>query len=355
MKTVSAVSARSQALCHDALVWDAHSCMPLKVGIDLCALARHHAAGIDYVSLNVGMDMNPLSDVIRVLAYFRAWLLERPDKYSIVSSVDDIVAARASGRLAVGFDLEGIVPLMSDLAMLRLYRDLGVRQVHFIYNRNNMAGGGCHDADIGLTAFGQMLVAEVNRLGIIMDCSHTGYRTSLDIMETSLRPVVFSHSNPRALREHPRNIRTEQILACAATGGVVGINGIDLLLGEPTPETMAAHVDHVAQLVGPAHVGIGLDFLFMPEVDDLPDTVDRAFWWPPEAGYGSSFGSFKLFAPEQLPALADHLLAMGYSEEDVAGVLGGNFMRVARATWDVHQEPPDVHVRPARLEPGRAA
>ena len=82
--------------------------------------------------------------------------------------------------------------LEGDLDMLRLYRDLGVRQMHLAYNRDNAVGGGCHGADIGLTPWGRAVVAEINRLGILMDCSHTGYRTSMDVMALSSKPVVFS-------------------------------------------------------------------------------------------------------------------------------------------------------------------
>lgn len=323
----------SQSIYQEALVWDAHSCMPLVPGIDLSTLARHHSAGIDYVSLNVGMDMNPLPDVIRVLAHFRSWLLKHSEDYVLVSSAAEIHYAKANGKLGVSFDLEGAMPLVGDLAMVELFHTLGVRQIHFVYNRNNFIGGGCHDADTGLTTFGESLVAEVNRVGLLMDCSHAGYRTSLDIMAASSKPVVFSHSNLWDLQKHDRNIRLEQVKACAATDGVVGISGIGLLLGDTRVETMAAHVDHAVQLVGATHVGIGLDFVFMPEVNDLPAGLNRDYWWPAEAGYGKDFGSLTFVAPDQLPTLTDRLLAMNYTETDIWAILGGNFLRVAEATW----------------------
>ncbi|MCG8563376.1 MAG: dipeptidase [Hyphomicrobiales bacterium] len=323
----------AQALCRDALVWDAHSCMPLLPGVDLSGLARYRDSGINYVCLNVGMDMNPVTDVIRVLAHFRSWLRDRPEDYVLAGSVADIRAAEAGGRLAVAFDLEGALPLAGDLAMVQLYHDLGVRQMHFAYNRNNHVGGGCHDSDIPLSAFGRALVEEINRVGLLMDCSHTGRRTSLDIMEASSKPVVFSHSNSKSLRDHARNIDSEQIEACAATGGVIGINGIGLLLGDASTEAMVAHIDHVAQIVGASHVGIGLDFVFMPDVEDLPPGTDRTYWWPSDAGYGTAYSSLTFVEPEWLPALIDRLLAMGYSDADIRAVLGGNFMRVAEESW----------------------
>ena len=146
------VSARARDLHDAALVWDSHSCLPLKAGVDISDLERHRAAGIDYVSVNVGMDFNPLPQVIRVLATFRGWLAARPERYAIAGTVEDVRRAKAQGKLAVTFDLEGSDMIEGDIDMLRLYRDLGVRQMHLAYNRDNPIAGGCHGADIGLSA-----------------------------------------------------------------------------------------------------------------------------------------------------------------------------------------------------------
>ena len=122
-----------------------------------------------------------------------------------------------------------------------------------VYNRRNLAGSGCHDPeDEGLTDLGRAILAEMDRVGMVKCCSHTGYRTAREILDSTDRPVIFSHSNPRALRDHPRNIPDDLIRACAATGGVVGINGVGLFLGTgpPTAEVIVRNIDYVAQLVG---------------------------------------------------------------------------------------------------------
>jgi membrane dipeptidase len=333
---------RATALLNDTLVWDAHACLPLRFNQDMGALERHRGAGVNYVSVNVGMDINPVSQVIRVIAGFRAWLTEHTDHFLFARTVEDIRRAKVEGKLAVGFDLEGSVMLDDDVAMLALYRDLGVRQIHLAYNRDNSIAGGCHGADIGLTPLGRQVVAEINRLGLIMDCSHSGYRTSMEIMERSTRPVVYSHSNVRALRDHPRNLRDEQIDACARTDGVIGLSGIGNFIGEGdvTTESLVRHLDYVVQRVGPRHVGLGLDYVFgaggpgleyvfEQSTEEYPSDFNREDWWP-AAYYGDGF---HMVPPERFPEIVEALLVRGYSDGDVGRILGGNFLRVAQVTW----------------------
>jgi membrane dipeptidase len=171
----------------------------------------------------------------------------------------------------------------------------------------------------------------MERVGMTVCCSHTGHRTTMDVMRHATRPVIFSHSNPLALWKHKRNIRDEAIRACAATGGVIGINGIGTFLGENDNRsaTFARHVDHVVQQVGIDHVGIGLDYVFdMQELDDYIAAHPEIF--PPEQGYAKGL---RLVAPEQLPEIAAELFRLGYRTGDVRKVLGGNFLRVAKTCW----------------------
>jgi membrane dipeptidase len=279
------------------------------------------------------MDMNPLAQVMRVIAGFRAWLAEHGDRFLLAGSLADVERAKREGKLAVAFDLEGSVMLEDDPAMVRLYRDLGVRQIHLAYNRDNSVGGGCHGRDVPLTPLGRSVVAAINAAGLIMDCSHTGYRTSMEIMERSTRPVVFSHSNPRALKAHARNIADDQIDACARTGGVVAINGIGIFLGanDIRVDTLLRHVDYVVGRVGAAHVGLGLDYMFGELSGDLPPGSRPEEWWPPGNEYDVE--DLKVAPPETFPAITEGLLARNYSEDDVRAILGGNMARVAAASW----------------------
>ena len=317
--------------------WEAHSCLPLHPDASFEPLERYRAAGVHHVCINVGMDMNPLSQILPVLAAFRARLRAEPAHYLIPNTVADIEHARNTGKLAVGFDLEGALPLLERPEMVALYRDLGVRQIHFAYNRNNSVAGGCHDEPQGLTALGRRMVLAVNDAGVLMDCAHTERRTTLDIMAHSRHPVVFSHANPLALAEHGRNITDEQIRACAATGGVVCISGVSKFLGCDAPQAsdLARHMAYVANLVGAQHVGLGLDIGFSQAGlnDDPPGAFDPAFWWPAQAGYGRGISQMRYAPIETWQTLPDALRAVGMGSQEVNGVLGDNMVRVARQVW----------------------
>ena len=294
-------------------------------------LARHKAAGFDAVTVNVGFgDMRPEAH-LQMLASLRQWLIERPDQYVLIETADDIERAHAGDRLAVGFDIEGANAIGDQLSLVQLYYDLGVRWMLLAYNQGNRVGGGCQDEDRGLTPFGRELIAEMERVGMQLCLSHTGHRMARDALAVATRPVIFSHSNCAALHAHPRNIPDDLIRACAATGGVVGINGVGIFLGpdDVSAETFARHLDHVVQLVGPAHASIALDYVFdIGELEEYMRTMRHTF--PPGLGY--ELGA-RFIAPEQIGEIVAALQAWGYSEPDLKAILGDNLMRLARTVW----------------------
>lgn len=318
----------------ETLVWDAHAGIFPAPDADLSGLPEWTAAGMDYVSINVCFDVLGWQDAVQTLSGYRRQL-GAMDSVAIVRSVQEIDAAKAAGKLAVSFDIEGMNALNNDLGMVAIYHDLGVRQMLFAYNLNNSAAGGCHDTDPGLSLFGADIVAEMNRVGMIVDCSHVGRKSTLEIMECTQKPVVFTHSNPLVLCDHQRNIHDDQIIACAATGGVIGVNGMGIFLGENDirAQTFANHICYIADLVGPAHVGFGLDF--KPAQKSAPDLGailrSRPDFWP--AGQKYDTNGIKLFAPK---AMADVILILkrrGWSDVDLQGYLGGNFRRLAKEVW----------------------
>ncbi len=318
----------------DWLVWDNHGCLPLRpFDTDfLPQLGRYRQAGVDVAIINIGFGEHGIEDHIRMIASFRHWLKQHPESYALIATADDIERVRREGKLAIAFNMEGANGLADQPSLISLYYDLGVRWMLMAYNRANRVGSGCHEEeDRGLTAFGRTVLDEMARVGMVACCSHTGHRTTMDVMNYTSQPVIFSHSNPRALHDHPRNIRDEAMRACAATGGVVGINGIGIFLGQNdnSTETFVRHVDYAVQLIGAEHVGLGLDYVFdAAELDDY--LVSMASTFPEGFSYQAGM---KMIEPERLSDIVEALVKRGYPEPAIGGILGGNFMRVARDVW----------------------
>jgi membrane dipeptidase len=320
-------------LHREALVWDNHGCMPFDEPRRwLGELDRYRRSGVNVAMINIGDGETSLDTCIRMAAEIREFVKSHPDDYILALTADAILHAQSQGKLAVGLDAEGVFSIGNQLSLIDLYYELGVRWMLMVYNRKNLAGYGCHDdVDEGLTPFGREVVRRMDRVGMVKCCSHTGYHTAMDILTGTDRPTIFSHSNPRALLDHPRNITDELIDACAATDGVVCINGVGIFLGnnDASVATFVNHLDYVVQRVGARHAGIGLDYVF--DSDGMNAALAaHANLWP--AGFGYAPG-IQFLAPEYLPMVTEQLLCRGYAENDVRALLGGNLLRVARAVW----------------------
>ncbi|MBM3207652.1 MAG: peptidase, partial [Chlamydiae bacterium] len=236
-----------------------------RVGLFHTLIDTYINSGYSFVHLLVAMELSSIEPTMKYIAKLRA-LISKSDKCILAHSTQDIENAKKHNKLAILLGFQGTGPLACELTMLEMYKQLGITRMIVAYNIRTPMGDGCSEKhDAGLSLLGTQLIHEMNRIGVMVDCSHTGYKTSMDIMQLSLKPVVFSHSNIFSEKNPSRNLHDEQIKACAKTGGLIGINGIGLLLGgKPTADRYANMIDKMVQLTSSKHVSIGSDYLIYP-------------------------------------------------------------------------------------------
>lgn len=326
------MNSRAGALLRSAVVWDNHACMPLRPDASfLPQLERLRQAQVDVVSLNVGMAEMPLLEHLRVLSFMRRWITQHPNDYALIAAVDDIHRCKSQGKLGIVFDIEGMGPVLQDLSFVQTFYELGVRWMLIAYNYNNAAGGGCLDQDGGLTARGRDIIDEMERVGMVLCLSHAGARTAAEALDYARRPMIFSHSNPHTDCAHPRNISDELMRACARKGGVVGLNGIGLFLGgdEDLTARMLRQLRYAIDLIGPEHVGLSLDYVF-----DRSDYEELLRLNPQLIPTGKSAADVMgMVPPDAIPEITDALAKTDLSDEQIRGILGGNWLRIATRVW----------------------
>lgn len=295
-------------------------------------LERYHKAGAHYVGLAIAGEFTNLDTTIRYLSRHRARFQNESEKYLLVDKAADILTAKQQGKLAIGFWLQGTNPLANDIHMVDTYYRLGVRYMLLVYNTRNAIGDGLVEkTDGGLSQFGHLVIQEMNRVGMLIDLSHSGIKTSLETIEASRDPVIFSHSNAYGIAPHVRNLSDAQIKAVANKQGLIGLNSVALLLGSErySSEKLVDHIDYMADLIGDVHhIGLGLDMVYFQDIVEqfLQNTSPSTY----PTGY---LGSLDSFQPDNLDALIDTLCKRHYSSEAIMAMLGGNFLRVAQQVW----------------------
>ena len=321
--------ARAKNFHEQQLVVDSHCDTPMKFTEDFDFSLRHNNVKVDLPKMQEGLedavfmvaylhqedrDENSLQaatqKAIDILYQIAEQAKRLQTQVGIAYSADDLVFLKNAGKKAIFLGIENGYALGKDLSNLTLFKNMGVSYITLCHNGDNDicdSAKGNHEHN-GLSDFGRKVVTEMNRLGIIVDISHAGDKTVSDVLEISTAPIIASHSSCRSLCNHPRNLTDEQIRAIAAKGGVIQICLYGPFLkdsGEATIEDAIAHINHVVQLVGIEHVGIGTDF----DGDDEEKLTGCR-------------------AANELPRLTMELLRQGYSETDLARLWGGNLLRV---------------------------
>ena len=268
---------------------------------------------------------------------------DNADIIRIVRKADDIRACKADGKVGILLGFQNTNLLEDRIRYVELYADLGVRVLQLTYNNQNELGGSCYeDEDSGLSRFGREVVREMARWGIVVDCSHTGDRTTLHAIEHSPKPIAVTHANAASLFPHKRNRSDEVLKALARSGGVIGCAAYRNI----TPERACASVQGFAEMIartvdiaGVDHVGLGTDFSYSSD-DAFRDWMRKGRWTRSvQYGAGSAANPGEVSSPEwfekpeQLWDLAPALKEVGFSDVEVSKIMGGNWLRLYEAVF----------------------
>ena len=272
------------------------------------------------------------------------------DKVIIARRTEDVYRAKKEGKIAFFFHTQHGSIIENDLRLLETLHQMGLRVFGLCYSIRNHIADGCNEiTDAGLSAFGQRVVKKCNELGIVIDLSHVGHQSSLEAIELSNDPTIFSHSNANGVYRNRRNIDDDQIMAIGENNGVIGIASWGPMLkqltsdeDQPTLKDMLDHLNYIVDMIGIDHVGIGVDVGWKRTKEETEmDSNTLAFSAAeliPRSGpyiYGHHNWYVKeLWDPEDWPLITDGLVARGYSDDEILKILGGNFMRVFKAVWD---------------------
>ena len=300
--------------------------------------AMFRTCGITGFHNSVGVGgASAYEDALQFIAAWSGFAGRNSHVFSLVGKVADLDAAKAKQKIAVIMGLQNADEFREPKDVKAFY-ELGLRCAQLTYNTQNLIGSGSTErVDGGISDYGIEIIKAMNEVGMLVDVSHSGDKTTLDAIELSPKPIAFTHSNCRALNNHPRLKTDEAIRKLAAKGGVMGITGVRMFVKDKEPTTVediVDHIDHVVKLVGIDHVGIGSDADLMG-YDHMPADQYKQL----KAGYKASY-AFRdkidtdgFDHPRKVYDLTAALIRRGYSDSNIQAVLGGNFRRLLGSTW----------------------
>ena len=315
-------------------------------------LAAWRASGVTCVFQNAGEEGWAVPRLIKRLARFTFTTDMLPDALLRAATPEAIVEAHETGKRCFYLSGNGVplpeewITVEAELRYIRVFFQLGIRMMHLTYNRRNVIGDGCAEpANGGLSDFGRAVVAEMNRVGVLVDVAHSGWQTSLEAAQTSQVPMVASHSGCAAVNVHCRCKPDEVIRAIVDTGGNMGICCIGSFLGHSGDiNALLDHIDYVAKTFGSDHITIGTDVAYVSrnsaaEAKKVPSR-GRArprweyFWPPDDAMFDPKWRDPKKqqsLSWTNWPMFTVGLVQRGYSDGDIQKIIGGNVLRVTRA------------------------
>ncbi|WP_299204704.1 membrane dipeptidase [uncultured Tateyamaria sp.] len=292
--------------------------------------------GVDAVHVTVAYHENFRETVLNFEAWNR-WFELYPDLIIKGSSVSDIDRAKADGRTAIFFGFQNPSPIEDDIGLVEIVHTLGARFMQLTYNNQSLLATGCYeDNDTGITRMGRQVIKEMNRVGLVVDMSHSADRSTIEAADISERPIAITHANPHDWHPALRNKRDDVIRAVTSNGGMLGFSLYPHHLKDGSKCTLQSFCEAVARTAdryGTDTIGIGSDLC-----QDQPDSVVewmRVGRWSKEVDYGEGSAADPGFPPQpdwfrdnrDFGNIENGLRVTGMSEDEVAGIMGGNWYR----------------------------
>lgn len=294
------------------------------------------AGGLDAVHVTIAYHETFRETVLNVEQWNR-WFEAYPDLICQAFTAADVRAAKAAGQTAIIFGFQNPSPIEDDIGLIEVWHRLGARFMQLTYNNQSLLATGCYEAeDMGLTRMGKEVVAEMNRVGLVIDMSHSADRSTLEAIDHSARPIAITHANPAAWHPARRNKSPEVLKALTDRGGMLGFSLYPHHLKDGsncTLESFCQMIADAAEAYGAENLGIGSDLC-----QDQPDSVVtwmRVGRWTKGQDFGEGSADNPGFPPqpewfqsnEDFPNLETGLRAIGFSEDEVTGLMGENWLR----------------------------
>ncbi len=276
------------------------------------------------------------ADTVKNIADMKKLIRENDELVTLVRGTQDVLDAKATGKTGIILGFQNAHAFEDNLGYIEAFADMGVRVVQLCYNTQNLVGTGCYERDGGLSGFGREVIAEMNRVGIMVDLSHVGGATSEEAILASSKPVCYSHCLPSGLKEHQRNKSDDQLRFIADHGGFIGVTMFPPFLKrgiEATVDDYVEAIDYVINLVGEDCVGVGTDFT---------QGYDKGFfdWITHDKGqyrqltkFGTILNPLGIRTIGEFPNLTAAMQKAGWSESRIRKVMGANWVRVFDEVW----------------------
>jgi len=295
-----------------------------------------HDGGVSAVHVTIAYHEN-FRETVANIEQWNRWFEQYPELIFHGRCSEDVRRAHAQGRTAIFYGFQNCSPIEDDIGLIAIVHALGARFMQLSYNNQSLLATGCYEAeDPGITRFGKQAIEEMNRVGLVIDMSHSAERSTLEAIEFSARPIAITHANPSAWHPALRNKSDTVLKALGETGGMLGLSLYPHHLnnaGDCTLDEFCAMAARTADLIGVEHIGIGSDLC-----QDQPDSIVewmRVGRWSKITDYGEGSKANAGFPPQpgwlesnlHLRNLIAGLSTAGFDEGDTANVMGGNWLR----------------------------